>query len=73
MIARRIRQWRPMLTFSKRMQSSTLVKELTRTLGDRIEWWTWPPEMMHPSEMSESVAFPTRPSASLAKTNLVGG
>ena len=38
-----------------------------------MEWWTEVPEMMHPSEMSESVALPTRFSAALLKTNLAGG
>jgi len=44
-----------------------------RTRGERIEWWTWPPEMMQPSEMSESVEWPIRRSFSLLKTNLAGG
>ena len=60
-------------TFSKRIDSFTSENELIRTLGESTERCTWPPEMMQPSLTSESVAWPTRFSSTLLKTNLAGG
>ena len=54
------------------MLSWTSAYELMRTFGEITERSTRPPEMMHPSDTSESVARPTRCSSSLAKTNFAG-
>ena len=54
------------------MLSSTSEYECTRTFGDRMERFTEPPEMMQPSDTSESVALPTRLLVWSAKTNLAG-
>src|SRR5690348_1897916 len=71
MMARRTRQWRPMLTWLKIMLESTWAKELTRTSGDRMLLRTCPPEMMQPDETMESSDTPMRVGS--AKTNLAGG
>ena len=54
-----------------------VAKLLTRTCGDRTVRSMRPPEMMQPSDTSESVAMPMRawpaPSPGSAKTNFAGG
>src|SRR5579864_2868017 len=70
-IALRMRQRRPTLTCENRMESSTSVYEFTRTSGERMEFFTMPPETMHPLETMESSAVPVRPDS--ANTNFAGG
>jgi hypothetical protein len=55
------------------IESSTCAYERTRTYGERMERTTCPPERMHPPEMSESCASPTRFFASSLNTNFAGG
>src|SRR6202041_831792 len=71
MIARRMRQWRPMLTWEKIMLASTSEYELTRTSWERTEFATEAPEMITPAVMTELTAAPVRPGS--PKTNLAGG
>ena len=56
-----------------RIDSSTSVYEWMRTRGWSTERLMVPPEMITPSETSESVAMPMRCVAESAKTNLAGG
>src|SRR5579862_5711482 len=70
-IARRMRQRRPTLTCENKMQSSTSEYEFTRTSGERTEFFTAPPDTMHPFETIESSAVPVRPDS--ANTNFAGG
>src|SRR5689334_4139562 len=71
MMARRIRQWRPILTCEKMMVESTSAYELTRTSGETTLLRTTAPEMMQPEEITELIAIPVRPGS--PKTNLAGG
>src|SRR5215469_14571762 len=71
MIARRMRQWRPMFTCEKMMLESTSVYEFTRTSCESTEFDTDAPEMITPAVMTELIADPVRPGS--PKTNLAGG
>src|ERR1039458_2076875 len=71
MMARRMRQCRPMFTCEKTMLASTVEYEFTRTSCDSTEFETVAPEMMTPAVITESTAMPERPGS--AKTNLAGG
>ena len=54
---------------SRRFVGEGLEHDLAEARRERL---TRAPEMMQPSETSESVACPTRPSSTLAKTNFAG-
>src|ERR1700758_5250815 len=71
MMARRMRQWRPMLTWEKMMLASTSEYEFTRTSCDKTEFDTEAPEMMTPAVMTEFTAAPVRPGS--PNTNFAGG
>src|SRR5579871_6576054 len=71
MIARRMRQCRPMFTCEKMMLASTSEYEFTRTSCDSTELYTDAPEMMTPAVMTEFTAIPERPGS--PKTNFAGG
>src|SRR5258708_30311149 len=73
MIVRRIFEWRPISTPSIRIDSSTSVYEWMRTRGWRTQRLIVPPEMITPSDTSESVAIPMRCDFESAKTNFAGG
>src|SRR5580692_3205839 len=71
MMARRMRQWRPMFTWEKMMLASTSEYELTRTSCETTEFDTEAPEIITPAVMTELMAAPVRPGS--PKTNLAGG
>src|SRR3954463_3049240 len=71
MMARRMRQWRPMLTWLNTMLASTSEEEFTRVSGDKMLPRTAPPEMMQPCDTMESNAEPMRLGSE--NTNLAGG
>src|SRR3954469_24010839 len=73
MMVRRIFEWRPISTPSIRIDSSMSEYEWMRTRGWRTQRLSVPPEMMTPSETSESVAMPMRCDFESAKTNFAGG
>ena len=65
------RTLRWMWTDGSTTASSSEVKELTRTLGDRMVRLIEAPDTMQPPETSEATAAPRRPSRSC--TNFAGG
>src|ERR1700689_3751468 len=71
MIARRIRQCRPMFTCVNTMLESTSEYEFTRTSCDSTLFRTTAPEMMQPPETIELIAMPVRPGS--PNTNFAGG
>src|ERR1700739_2969506 len=70
-IARRMRQWRPICTWEKMMLESTSEYEFTRTSCDSTEFETDAPEIITPAVMIELTALPVRPGS--PKTNFAGG
>src|SRR5579885_186685 len=71
MIARRIRQCRPIFTCEKMMLESTSVYEFTRTSWDSTLLRTSAPDTIHPADTIELIAMPVRPGS--PKTNFAGG
>src|ERR1700760_3479363 len=71
MIARRIRQWRPMLTCVKITEESMSENEFTRTSCDNTLCRTAEPEITHPGETTELIAMPVRPIS--PNKNFAGG
>src|ERR1700739_2132840 len=71
MMARRMRQWRPICTCEKIMLESTSEYEFTRTSCDNTEFDTEAPERITPAVMMELTALPVRPGS--PNTNFAGG
>src|SRR5271156_3941676 len=71
MIARLMRQCRPMSTWEKMMLESISEYELMRTSCDSTLLRTTAPETIHPAEMVELIAMPVRPGS--PNTNFAGG
>src|SRR5258708_37646468 len=71
MIARLMRQCRPMSTWVKMMLESISAYEFTRTSCEITLLRTTAPETMQPCETIEFTAIPVRPGS--PKTNFAGG